>query len=105
MRYRLGLATGNGDAVAAANETFRKISREIYSRQDPRLFEAEVVCERYWVAGPAATGRSTSSLLEPQCQNIKWRYNEATIVIRQNLESRIAAADFATIAQAGAPHP
>jgi hypothetical protein len=23
MRYRLGLATGNGDAVAAANETFR----------------------------------------------------------------------------------
>ncbi len=42
MQYRSGLATGNGDAVAEANETFRQISREIFSRQDPKLFEAEV---------------------------------------------------------------
>jgi hypothetical protein len=100
MEYRYGLATGNGDAVAKANETFRQIPREIFSRQDPKLFEAEVVCER--VARPTATGGSVS---EPQCQNIEWRYNQATKAIRQDLEARIATADFATIAQAGAAHP
>jgi hypothetical protein len=103
MQYRHGLATGNGDAVAKANETFRQISGEIFSRQDPKLFEAEVVCER--VARPTATGRSMSTLIESQCQNIEWRYNEATNAIRQDLEARIATADFATIAQAGAAHP
>ena len=105
MQYRSGLATGNGDAVAEANETFRQISREILSRQDPKLFEAEVVCERYRVAGPAAPGRSVSTLNERQCQNIEWRYNGATSAIRQDLEARIAAADSATIAQAGTVHP
>jgi hypothetical protein len=105
MQHRFGLATGNGDAVAEANETFRQIPREISSRQDPKLFEAEVVCERYRVAGPAATGRSVSTPIEQQCQNIEWRYNEATNAIRQDLEARIAAADFATMAQAGAAHP
>lgn len=101
---RIGLATGNGDAVAEANETFRQIPREIFSRQDPRLFEAELVCERYAVGGPAADGRSTPTLFEPQCENIEWRYNEATIAIRQDLEARITASDVATIAQAGATH-
>jgi hypothetical protein len=105
VQYRFGLATGNGDAVAEANETFRQIPREIFSRQDPKLFEAEVVCERNRVARPAATDRSVSTLIDPQCQNIDWRYNEATNAIRQDLEARIAAADFATIAQAGAAHP
>ena len=105
MQYRFGLATGNGKAVARANETFRQIPREIFYRQDPKLFEAEVVCERYRVAGPAATGRSVSTPIDPQCQNIEWRYNEATNAIRRDLEARIAAADFATIAQAGAAHP
>jgi len=105
MQYRFGLATGNGDAVAEANEMFRKIPREIFSRQDPKLFEAEVVCERHRVARPAATDRSVSTLTEPQCQNIEWRYNEATNAIRQDLETRIATADSATIAQAGAVHP
>jgi hypothetical protein len=105
MQYRFGLATGNGDAVAKANETFRQIAREIFSRQDPKLFEAEVICERYRVAGPAATARSMSTLTEPQCQNIGWRYNEATNAIRRDLEARIATADTATIAQAGAVHP
>ena len=105
MQYRSGLATGNGDAVAKANETFRLISREIFSRQDPKLFEAEVLCERYRVARPAATGRSVPTLIEPRCQNIEWRYNEATNAIRRDLEARIADADFATIAQAGAAHP
>jgi len=105
MQYRYGLATGNGDAVATANETFRQIPREIFSRQDPKLFEAEVICERYRVAGPTATAGSVSTRTEPQCQNIEWRYNEATNAIRQDLEARIATADSATIAQAGAAHP
>jgi hypothetical protein len=104
-QYRFGLATGNGDAVAEANETFRQIPREIFSRQDPRLFEAEVLCERYQVAGPAGADRSAPTLFDPQCQNIEWRYNEATTAIRQDVEARIAAADFATVAQAGAAHP
>jgi hypothetical protein len=46
-----------------------------------------------------------STLIEPRCQNIEWRYNEATNAIRRDLEARIVAADFATIAQAGAAHP
>jgi hypothetical protein len=105
MQYRFGLATGNGDVVAEANETFRQILGEIFSRQDPKLFEAEVVCERYRVATPAATGRSVSTSIDPQCRNIEWRYNEATKAIRHDLEARIAAADFTTVAQAGATHP
>jgi len=105
MQYRSGLATGNGDVVAKANETFRQIPREIFSRQDPKLFEAEVLCERYSVARPPATDRSVPTLIEPRCQNIEWRYNEATNAIRRDLEARIADADFATIAQAGAAHP
>src|SRR6516165_12200382 len=86
MQHRFGLATGNGDVVAKANETFRQIPREVFSRQDPKLFEAEVLCERY---RPAATGRSVSTLIEPRCQNIEWRYNEATNAIRRDLEARI----------------
>ena len=105
MQYRSGLAIGNGDVVAKANETFRQIPREIFSRQDPKLFEAEVLCERYRVARPAATDRSLPTLIEPRCQNIEWRYNEATSAIRRDLETRTAAADFAIIAQAGAAHP
>ncbi len=105
MQYRFGLAAGNGDAVEEANETFRQIPRESSSRQDPKLFEAEVVCERYRVAGPATTGRSVSTPIEQQCQNIELRYNQATNAIRRVLESGIAAADLSTIAQAGAAHP
>jgi len=103
MRYRLGLATGNGDALATANETFRQIPREILSRQDPTLFDAILVCERNQVGGRTAAGVSTP--FQPQCQNIEWRYNEATIATRQNLDARITAADFATIAQAGTARP
>ena len=105
MQHRFGLATGNGDVVAKANETFRQIAREIFSRQDPKLFEAELICERYRVAGPTATAGSLSTRTEPQCQNIEWRYNEATDAIRRDLEARIATADSATIAQAGAADP
>src|SRR5262249_24899396 len=85
MQYRSGLATGNGDVVARANETFRQIPREVFSRQDPTLFKAEVLCERYNVARPAATDRGVPTLIEPRCQNIEWRYNEATNAIRRDL--------------------
>jgi hypothetical protein len=105
MQYRFGLATGNGDTVAKANETFRQVAREIFSRQDPKLFEAEVICERYRIAGPAATARGVPALTGRECQNIEWRYNEATNAIRRDLDARIATADTATIAQAGAAHP
>jgi hypothetical protein len=105
MRYRLALAAGDGDVVAKANNTFRQVPREILLRQDPRLFEAEMVCERYRVAGPTATSRSMPTLADPQCQNIDWRYSEATSAIRQDLEARITAADSATLAQMGASHP
>jgi hypothetical protein len=105
MQYRFGLATGNGDEVAKANETFWQIPREIFSRQDPKLFEAEVICERYRVARPAAADRSVSKPIEPQCQNIEWCYNEASNAIRRDLEARITVAHFTTVAQAGAAHP
>lgn len=105
MQYRFGLATGNGDTVAEADQTFRQIPREIFSRQDPKLFEAEAICERYRVASAAATGRSVSTPIERQCQSVERRYNEATNAIRRDLEARIAADDYATIAQAGAAHP
>ena len=103
MQYHLGLAIGNGDAVKKASETFYQIPREIFSRQDPRLFDAKLVCERNQVTGRTATG--VPRLFEPQCQTIERRYNEATIAIRQDLEARITAADHATIAQAGTAHP
>jgi hypothetical protein len=100
MRYRAALATGNADAVAISSETFRQIPREIFSRQDPKLFDAELVCERYQVAD-----RSTPPNFEPQCQSVGWRYNEATTAIRRDLDARVAAANSATIAQASAAHP
>lgn len=105
MQYRLGMVTGNDDAVTRASETFRQIPREIFSRQAPPLFEAELVCERYRVAGPDATGRNIPAAFEAQCHYIGGRYNEATNAIRQDLRARIAASDFATIAQAGSVRP
>jgi hypothetical protein len=105
MQYRIGLATGNGDAVAAANETFRQIPRAIFSREYPATFEAELVCERYKVPGQASTGLNVPTPFELQCESITLRYNGATAAIRQDLNRRIVAVDFATIAQAGAAHP
>jgi hypothetical protein len=34
------LASGNGDVVAPATNTFSLIAREIFSRQDPSVFDA-----------------------------------------------------------------
>ena len=107
-QYRFAQASGNDDLVMQAANTFLSIPQEILSRQDPRLFDARVVCERYRVAGPHDP-RDVRSTFEPQfvqdCKHIDWRYNEATIAIRRDLEARIAVADLATIAQARARHP
>jgi hypothetical protein len=48
-QYRAGLASGNGDVVMHATNTFSLIASEILSRQDPKLFDAQVLCERYRV--------------------------------------------------------
>src|SRR5271170_1012959 len=69
MRYREGLATGNGDTVASAVETFRQIPREIFFRQDPRLFDAKLVCERNQVAGRTTTGVPNSSSRNARTSN------------------------------------
>jgi hypothetical protein len=107
-QYRSALASGNGDAVMQATNTFSLIAEEILSRQDPRLFDAEMVCERYPEAGPHDR-RDARSTYEPQfvsdCGRINSRYNQATIAIRWDLEAKIAAADRATIAEAGFGHP
>jgi hypothetical protein len=106
--YRAARASGNDDVVTQAVDTWSGISEEILSRQDPGLFEARMVCESYRVAGPrdAPDLRSTFA---PQfvrdCQQIDWRYNQATSAIRRDLEARIAAVDLATVAQAGAGRP
>jgi len=52
VQYRAGLASGNGDVVMHATNTFALIASEILSRQDPKLFDAQVLCERYLVAEP-----------------------------------------------------
>jgi hypothetical protein len=104
-QYRSALAVGNGDVVMQAANTFLSISQEILSRQDPRLFDARAICERHRVSGPHHL-RDIRSTFEPQfvrdCKLIDWRYNEATIAIRRDLEARTAAADLAIIAQARA---
>jgi hypothetical protein len=106
-QYRSALASGNGDVVMRATNTFGLIAREILSRQDPRLFEAQVACETYPVAGPPDR-RNMRMAYEPQlvqaCRSVDWRYDQATIVIRRDLEAKISAADLATIAQAEAGH-
>lgn len=106
--YRLGQATGDRDAVAQSVHTFRQISAEIVSRQDPKLFDARLVCERYRVAGAGVTYGSPSALEQPfvrDCGGVLLRYDAATAAIRNDLEARIAAADRATVAQAGSGHP
>ena len=86
-----------------ATNTFSLIAREILSRQDPRLFDAQLVCEKYRVAG-SRDGSGLRSTFEPQfvqdCPRIDGRYNRETIAIRRDLEAKIAAADRATIAEA-----
>ena len=107
-RYRAARASGNDDVVTQAVDTWSGIAEEILSRQDPGLFEARMVCERYRVAGPR-NPPDMRSTFAPQfvrdCQHIDWRYNQATSAIRRDLEERIAAADLATVAQARTGRP
>ena len=106
--YRSGLASGNGDLVIKATDTFSLVAQEVLSRQDPSLFDAQVVCQRYQAAGPQYR-RDTQTSYDPQfvqdCQRISWRYNQAAMAIRRDLEARIAAADRASIAHGGGAHP
>jgi len=107
-QYRAARASGNGDVAMQAVDTWSGIAQEILSRQDPGLFEAHMVCERYRVAGPRDPP-DVRSIFAPQfvrdCQHIDWRYNQATSAIRRDLEERIAASDLATVAQARAGRP
>ena len=84
------------------------IAREILSRQDPSVFDAPLVCEKYQVRGPR-DGRGPRSTYETQfvqdCQRVDRRYSQETVATRRDLEARIAAADRATVAQAGVGHP
>jgi len=90
-QYRAAKASGNGDVVMHAENTFRDISQEILSRQDPRLVEAWEVCERYRVSAPHDQHdmRMTS---QPQfvrdCENIDRRYGAATSAIRRETWKR-----------------
>src|SRR5437773_9068712 len=99
-QYRAARASGNDDLVMQAVDTWSSIVEEILSRQDPALFEARRVCERYRVAGPQ-NPPDVRSTFTPQfvrdCQHIDWRYNQATSAIRRNVEARIAAADLAIV--------
>ena len=107
-QYRTAKASGNGDAVTHAENTFWGISQEILSRQDPRLVDAWEVCERYRM-GPPHNQRDVRSTFEPQfvrdCVNIDRRYSAAASAIRRDLEARIAAEDLGTVAQAGTGRP
>jgi hypothetical protein len=108
VQYRSGLASGNGDIVTRATNTFSLIAQEILSRQDPSLFDAWVVCQRYPADG-LRDQRGLRSTYQPQffedCRRIDGRYNQETIAIRGDLDARVAAADRATIAEAGARRP
>jgi hypothetical protein len=107
-QYRAARISGNDDLVTQAVDTWSSIADEILSRQDPRLFEARLVCERYRVAGPRDPSDARSTFA-PQfvrdCQHIDSRYNQATSAIRRDQEARIMAADLASVAQAGKRRP
>jgi hypothetical protein len=107
-QYRAAKASGNADVVALAENTFRAISQEILSRQDPGLVAAWEVCERYRAAAPN-NQRDARSTFEPQfvrdCESIDRRYDAATSAIRRDLGARITDADLATVAQARIGRP
>ena len=107
-QYRWARASGNDDVLMQAVDTWSGISEEILSRQDPALFEARMVCERYRVAGPQNPPDMRSSFppqLVRDCQHIDRRYDQATSAIRRDLEAKIAAADLAAVAQATTGRP
>jgi hypothetical protein len=107
-QYRAAKASGNADVITQAEKTFLSISQEILSRQDPRLFDAWLVCKSYRQAGPRDP-RDVRSTFVPQfardCESIDRRYRLATSAIRRDLEASISAADLATVAQAGTGQP
>jgi hypothetical protein len=113
MHRRVGAATGNADEVIAADDTLMLIPRELLSRQNPPLFAAKLVCERYQT--PAAVPRggppvaSAPFSLAPQvafaCRDVDWRYQAEIAAIRSNLAAKVEAADRATLALAAPTRP
>jgi hypothetical protein len=106
-QYHSGLASDNGDVFAQATNTFSLVASEILSRQDPSLFDARLVCDRYRVGGPRDDQglRSTyKTQFVQDCQRVDGRYNQETIAIRRDLAARMPA-ERATVAQAGAGQP
>jgi hypothetical protein len=99
--YRAGQASGDDDAVERAVYTSAQISHEILYRQDPKLSEARALCDMYRVES------GERSTFAPQfakpCENIERRYKETAAAIRRDLAARIAAVDYATVAQVGHP--
>lgn len=107
-QYRAAKASGNGDIAIHADVTFASIAQEILSRQDPRLVDAWIVCERYGLAG-SQDPWDTRSTIEPQfardCRSIDQLYQAATNAIRRDLAAKTAAADLAVVTQATARVP
>jgi hypothetical protein len=102
VEYRSAQASGNDDAMMQAITSFSQISGEILSRQDPKLFEAEVVCERQsngQMLSPGQMGPIVMPQFARPCEDIARRYNEVSFSVRRDLQARIEAADRATIAQ------
>jgi hypothetical protein len=115
MHRRVGAATGNADELIAADDTLMLIPRELLSRQNPPLFAAKLVCERYRTPAavplprggpPVAPARFS---LPPQvafaCREVDWRYQAETAAIRSNLAAKVEAADRATLALAAPARP
>jgi hypothetical protein len=107
-QYRAAQASGNGDIVMRAGNTFSSISEEILSRQEPELYDARMVCERYRVAG-THDPPDVRSTLEPRffrdCEFVERRCNDAMSAIRRDLEVRIATADLTILAQVAPRRP
>ena len=106
--FRAAKASGNGDIVRHAEMTFASIAQEILLREDPRLVDAWIVCERYGLAGPQVPpdpGSTFQPQLTRDCRSIDQRYQAATNAIRRDLAAKIAAVDLAVVTQATARVP
>ena len=107
-QYRAAKASGNGDIAKHADITIASIAQEILSRQDSRLMDAWIVCERYGLAGPQDRPDMRSTF-EPQfardCRLIGRRYQVSTNAIRRDLAAKIATTDLSVVTQATARVP
>jgi hypothetical protein len=113
MHRRVGAASGNADEMIAADDTLMLIPREILSRQNPPLFAAKLVCERYQTpagvprGGPpvAPAPISLAPQMAPACRDVDWRYQTQAAAIRSNLAAKVEATDRARLALAAPARP